>query len=57
MSRAAQAKEFPGKPEVAMPELFEKKKGVKIKDLPPDLQADIRKDMETRINKAYRPMT
>ena len=39
MTRAAQGKSFPTKCEEAIPELFEKQEGVKIQDLPPELQS------------------
>ena len=55
MSRAAQSKEFPGKPEKAMPELFEKKQGVKMKDLPTELQDMFVSTIQSNINSRYGP--
>ena len=53
MSRAAQSKEFPGKPEKAMPELFEKAQGVPLKDLPPELQELYVSTVQKDINRRY----
>ena len=55
MSRAAQSKEFPRKPDVAMPELFEKQQGVKIKDLPTELQNMFVSTIQEDLNKRYGP--
>ena len=46
MVRMANSKSFPKKPEVASPELFEKKKGVKIPDW-------LKDDYTKRINEKF----
>lgn len=53
MSRAAQAKEFPGSAEKAIPELFEKQEGVKPKDLPPEMQKAYAKAVQTLVNRNF----
>lgn len=53
MSRAAQAKEFPGSVEKAIPELFEKQEGVKPKDLPPEAQKAYAKAIQTIVNNNF----
>lgn len=55
MTRASQAKEFPTKLEKAIPELFEKQEGVRITDLPPDLQEMFASHYQEQINKRFQP--
>lgn len=54
MTRAAQCKEFPGKVETAIPELFEKQQGVPLSQLPPEIQkmfvTNYQKQLDTRYN-------
>lgn len=53
MSRAAQAKEFPMSPEKATPELFERQQGVRVQDLPPEMQKAYAKALQTIVNNNF----
>lgn len=55
MTRASQGKSFPTKCEEAIPELFEKQEGVKIQDLPPELQEMFGNGLEKQINERFKP--
>ena len=55
MSRAAQSKEFPAKPEKAIPELYERQPGVRLRDLPPELQDMFVSTMQDSLNHRYGP--
>ena len=55
MTRAAQGKKFPTKMEEAIPELFEKQEGVKIQDLPPELQQMFASSLQNQLNERYGP--
>ena len=53
MSRAAISKEFPGKAEKAMPELFEKQQGVPLEQLPPEFRDMFVQNVQEQINAKY----
>lgn len=55
MSRAAMSKEFPGKVEKAIPELFEKQQGVPLEKLPPEFKDMFVQNIQEQVNsKNYR---
>ena len=53
MSRAAISKEFPGKVEKAIPELFEKQQGVPLEQLPPEFRDMFVNTVQEQINNTY----
>jgi len=53
MSRAAISKEFPEKVEKAIPELFEKRQGVPLEQLPPEFRDMFVKSTQEQINNKY----
>lgn len=55
MTRAAQGKSFPTKCEEAIPELFEKQPGVRVQDLPPELQDMFSHNLEEQVNGKFKP--
>ncbi len=50
MSRAAMSKEFPGKVEKAIPELFEKQAGVPLEKLPPEFRDMFVQNVQEQVN-------
>ena len=50
MSRAAFSKEFPGKVEKAIPELFEKQEGVPLEKLPPEFRDMFVRNVQEQVN-------
>lgn len=54
MTRAAQSKEFPGTPEKAIGELYEKQ-SVNISDLPDEIKQDYLKNLQEELTKKYSP--
>lgn len=55
MTRAAQGKSFPTKCEEAIPELFEKQEGVRIQDLPTEIQQMFSNNLEKQVNERFKP--
>lgn len=53
MSRAAISKEFPGKVEKAIPELFEKERGIPLEQLPPEFRDMFVSTIQEQVNNAY----
>lgn len=53
MTRAAFSKDFPGSAEKAIPELFEKQQGVKVQDLPPEMQKRYTEALQKIVNQNF----
>lgn len=55
MSRAAQAKEFPTSVEKAVPEMFERQKGVSLEQLPEEFRDMFVKSQQEQLNQRFGP--